>query len=143
MSTDLKQKTEAELAQLAAELGLELNTARMSKKALIEAIAAKQAESEPEAESETEAPAPEEPVAAEPPKPKKYRIIIHNQEGPENTPFVKVGVNGRVWQINREEPVVIPEEVKHALDNAVVNYIDATGAERRVQRFPVSILGLV
>lgn len=73
---------------------------------------------------------------------KKYKITIHNQEGPGGKDDVVVGVNGRVWQIQREQEVVVPEMVYDVLKNAVekLYYMDARDNLVRATstRFPIS-----
>lgn len=135
--SDLKRKSESQLKVLAGEMGLDLDVESMNKTQLIEAI---EAASVPVEEPVEEAPAEEAPA----PKAKKYRIIIANQDGVENTPFVKVGVNGRVWQINREQEAVVPEEVMEVLRNAVVEMPPLPDQPpRTVRRFPVTVLEVI
>ena len=48
----------------------------------------------------------------------KVRIVIDQVKGMSN--YEVVGVNGKVYQIKRGEPVWVPEAVAHVLDNAVM-----------------------
>lgn len=141
----LSKLTESALAKLAKE-EFGLDTGNDSKAGMVQAILAAQAEAEqddalpgvaaPEAESAPEIPAP----------PKRFKIIVHNQEGVENTPFVKVGVNGTMYQIKREVEVEVPEPVVSVLKEAVIDKYepgpDGSGtALVKVRRFPFTVLG--
>ena len=48
----------------------------------------------------------------------KVRIVIDQVKGMSN--YEVVGVNGKIYQIKRGEPVWVPEAVAHVLDNAVM-----------------------
>jgi hypothetical protein len=73
---------------------------------------------------------------------KKYRITIHNQEGPGGKDDVPVGVNGDVWQIKREHEVEVPEMVFDVLKNAVEDRYHMDASDNIVRssstRFPIS-----
>lgn len=154
---ELNRKTETELATIAADMGLTLNADTMSKVAMVSQILTQQellAGLEPVDAGEPADEFEDEPTEVLAPttgrtraKAKKYRIVVHNQEGPDNTPFITVGVNGTVWQINRDAEVVVPEEVKHVLENAVVTRFepgpDNTLVAKDARRFPFSVLGEV
>lgn len=71
---------------------------------------------------------------------KKYRLTIHEQEGPNGRDAVKVSVNGYASVIKRNEEVIVPERVINVLKNAVKTEYepndDGKGVvERRVRRF--------
>lgn len=163
----LTSMTEAKLAELATDMGLELNTAEMPKKTVVAEIlkaqeedalsaspepqiedeAEDEVEDDEEEEEEEEAPKPKAAKAKKPEQARKYKIIIHNQDGVNNTPFVKVGVNGKIYTIPREKEVVIPYDVKHVLDSATETHYetevsgrDKRSVERQVRRFPMSVL---
>jgi len=75
--------------------------------------------------------------------PKRVKVRIHNQEGVVGgTADVFVGVNGRGYQIKREEDVELPVEVLHALDNAVMTVVergdDGNEIQREIKRFAYS-----
>lgn len=85
-------------------------------------------------------------ASPEKPKAKKFRIIIHNQEGVDNTPFVPVSINGYVYTIPRETEVAVPEDVVSVLEQAeqTLPELDATGrmvGVKTVKRFPFSVRG--
>jgi len=80
---------------------------------------------------------------------KKVRVIMHNQEGSDGNQPVFVAVNGMGYSIPREVPVIIPEPVLKALEDAVeTKYFreEKDGQffgpiqERHVRRFPFSVL---
>lgn len=54
-------------------------------------------------------------------KPRKWRITVHAQEGVEKSEFIKVQPNGVMYQIKRNAEAIVPDEVKHVLDNAVMS----------------------
>lgn len=144
----LTSLTEAKLEEALAAKGVEFESGALTKQELIDRLEAADAEPEPVLEPAPEPEPAEELEAAmreaydRVAKPKRYRVVIHNQEGVDNTPFVKVGVNGRMIQINREEPVVIDESYMEALRHAVVEMPAMPDAPARVtQRFPFSVLG--
>ena len=79
----------------------------------------------------------------------RARIIVHNQDGPDNTPFIKVGWNGNMFQIPREVESVVPMAVVNILNDASITAIEPTSggpngqveyAERAVRRHPFSII---
>ena len=76
----------------------------------------------------------------------RIKVRFHNQEGvPGGTDAIFVGVNGRGYQIQREQDVELPNEVIHAIDNAVITKTerDSEGNEvdREIHRFPYSRVG--
>lgn len=77
---------------------------------------------------------------------RRLRLIVHNQEGVENTPFVKVGVNGVMYQLPREKELEVPEAVVNVLRDAVIDKFepgaDGSGTQlTKVRRFPFTVLG--
>ena len=142
---ELNAKKTTELAVIAEELGIQLVAENTTKPTYIKEILQAQeedaaltiaAETEPEPELEPEIKAPK----AE----KKFRISVSNQDGVENTPFVKVCVNGTMYAIPRETEVVVPESVIEVLNNAVTTRFIQEGRDvvaRSAKRFPFSILG--
>lgn len=85
-------------------------------------------------------------VPKAPPKPKMFKIIIHNQEGPDASKFVKVQPNGIMYAIPREKEVVVPEIVVNVLNDAVVTrmeYENGALVERPARRHPFTVLGEV
>lgn len=146
--SELNKMNEAALAELAERLGLEVNPGTATKKFLIESIETKLAEQsrvEEEDNEENEELVLEEGVTPQPKKPaapKRYKIMIHAQES-DPSPFIKVSINGKMYQIYRDQEVVVPEEVKHVLDNAVMTVFQRVGnvmEERNVRRYPFSVL---
>lgn len=63
------------------------------------------------------------------PRQGRIRVIFPNGEGPDGTGFVKITVNGYRYRCRREEPVDLPPEALHVIDNAVVEeiYRDESG----------------
>jgi hypothetical protein len=74
------------------------------------------------------------------------RILIHKTAGDQGSNSVQVGVNGKLWLIQRGEEVEVPVSVERALHDAVsydVGYDPATHSNpvSRVQAYPYSIVG--
>lgn len=142
---ELAKKTAVELSKIATDLGLDLSPEGSSKAEYVTAILAIQEEDaaldEPvvvEGEAVVEAEIPEDS------KQKKFKLIVHNQEGVDATPFVKVQVNGTMYTIPREQEVVVPEEVIDVLNNAIITRLVLEGrdwVERAARRFPFTVLG--
>lgn len=137
----LSKLTESALAKLAKE-EFGLDTGNDSKASMVKAVLAAQAEAEQDVAVPAADPGPPEPPAP----PKRFKIIVHNQEGVENTAFVKVGVNGTMYQIKREVEVEVPEPVVNVLKEAVIDKYepgpDGSGtALVKVRRFPFTVLG--
>jgi len=82
---------------------------------------------------------------------RKVRIKIHKSDGPDGNNDVKVGLNGRAYQIKRDAQVDIPEPVFNAcIKGAVFTVYEpvtnpATGqieiSERDVDRFAYTLYG--
>lgn len=150
---ELKDKSEPELAAIADELGLQLNAESTGKNTFIMEIL--QAQEEDALAHAAEPPeVPEVPAGVIIPggsnasllktKEKRIRIIVSNQEGVEQTPFVKVQVNGEMFAIPREIEVPVPDYVVEVLNNAVVTRLVQAGGEwveQKAKRFPFTILG--
>lgn len=138
--SQLDKKSDAELAQIATDLGLDLSPESTSKAVYVASILQIQAE---DARLNADASVVEEPAAVEAPQ-KKLRILVHNQEGVEATPFVKVQVNGTMYTLPREQEVTVPAEVVEVLNNAVVTRFVQEGrdlVEKPARRFPYTVLG--
>ena len=143
---ELSSKTEKELAAIAEDLGLVLNAESTGKNGYILEIIQAQEE-----DTETSIPTPVAKLPTDdasdlPPAVKKFRIVMANQEGPEETRFVKVQVNQEMFAIPREVEVVVPDYVIEVLNNAIVTRLVQEGSdfvERKAKRFPFSILGEV
>ena len=147
LSTELKIKSETELAEIAEELGLQLNATKTNKNDYIFAILDVQ---ESDAAIAAELLAQEaiveevEEVEETPKAAKRIRIIVANQEGPEQTAFVKVQVNGEMFAIPREVEVSVPSYVVEVLEHAIVTRYTQVGdemIEQKARRFPFQILG--
>lgn len=137
--SQLEKKSDAELAQIATDLGLDLSPESTTKAVYVASILQIQAE-----DAKLDAPAQEAAIVAEEAPQKKYRIIVHNQEGVEATPFVKVQVNGTMYTLPREVEVTVPAEVVEVLNNAVVTRFVQEGrnlVEKPARRFPYTVLG--
>ena len=80
-------------------------------------------------------------------KEKKFRVIINSQEGFEGKDDLKLGVNGRVFQVKRGFEVDLPESYLAVLKDAKYTIItkDDNGNEdiREVPRFSYNILGQI
>ena len=146
---ELKSKSDAELSVIAEELGLQLNAENTTKNDFITEII--QALEEDKAVALADAiddilPVVEEPKVVKANIIRKFRLILSNQEGVENTKFVKVQVNGEMFAIPRETEVVVPESVVGVLNNAVATYFRQEGdalVPFKARRFPFQILGEV
>lgn len=143
---ELQGKTEKDLAVIAEDLGLVLNAESTGKNGyILEIIQAQEEDHKDEVEVPVAKLATED-ASDLPAKVKKFRIIVANQEGPEETRFIKVQVNQEMFAIPRETEVVVPEYVVEVLNNAIVTrFVMENGdyVERRAKRFPFSILGEV
>ena len=137
---DLGMKSEAELLAMAEAQGLDVSS-DPDKAELIDMLVV--TKSAPKARAKTSA------KAATPAEtgPKRYRIIVNNQDGVDASPFITVQVNGRTWQIKRDHEVTVPEEVLGVLRNAVYTKYEPSAIQgglqepKDVNRFPVTILG--
>lgn len=146
----LSKLTDAELRKIAESHGITWE-ASQSKKEIIELITAAELAAAPapdEVPESQETTLIDENSAPLQTREKKFRIIVHNQDGVDSSPFIKVGVNDVVYQIAREREVVVPEAVKHVLENAVITrYEDAPDGRSKVEvqarRFPFTVLGEV
>lgn len=147
---DLNKKPETELAAIAEELGLSINLEAQSKNQIIDDILKAQEEdadfAEEEQLSEAEPIVKTEERRGRPRKDvqKKFRLTISNQDGVDQTDFVKVQVNGYMYTIPREVEVEVPEEVIEVLNNAVVTRYVQEGdvmVPRKARRFPFTVLG--
>lgn len=73
----------------------------------------------------------------------KRIITIHPSGDDAGEEAVPVGVNGVVYQIPRGEPFEVPEEVVHALQNAVVTTYKTDGngkaKETSMPRYAISV----
>jgi hypothetical protein len=142
--SQLSAKTEKQLREiLLKEFPLVVVGDMATKQELIDSILDQQPMADSPSVEETPADPNAEFVL---PTEKRWRLTVHGQEGVENTPFIKVQVNGRVVQINRNVEVEVPDWVKTALEDAiatisrqdpdtgVMTYMD-------VRRFPFTIHG--
>jgi len=135
---ELKTLSETQLAAVAEDLGLQLVAENTSKSTFIAEIIEAQEDDAGVVVDELIA----EPVVVK--KPKKFRILVSNQEGVEQTEFVKVQVDGVMYTLPREVEVVVPEIVVEVLNNAVVTRYAQEGGlmvERKARRFPFQVLG--
>ena len=143
---ELNKKKDPELAAIAEELGLQFVPENTGKATYIKEILQAQEEDSATAVEILPEADPLLVVEEAPVKEKKFRISVANQEGVENTPFVKVGVNGQMYAIPRETEVIVPESVVEVLNNAVVTRFVQNGrdlVEQKARRFPFSVLGEV
>lgn len=139
---ELDKKTESKLVDLAkAEFGIDA-APNMTKADIVAAILqAQEDDAAPAGFEEAELEAEEAPRAPA----KKYRLIVHNQEGVDSSPFLKVGINGNHYQITREKEVVVPESVIAVLKDAVIEKFEPVAGGgvdiTQVRRIPFSVLG--
>lgn len=142
---ELKNLSEDQLAEVAGDLGLQLNADNTSKATFINEIIEAQEDDDAAGVAiigELVDEPIDEPVVVK--KVKKFRIIVSNQEGVEQTEFVKVQVDGVMYTLPREIEVVVPEIVVEVLNNAVVTRYTQEGdkmVERKARRFPFQVLG--
>lgn len=72
---------------------------------------------------------------------RRTRVVVHNQEGvPGGMDDVFVAVNGRAYQIKREQEVDLPASVLNVLDNAVTDVMNQDGSTRPAKRFNYSVI---
>jgi len=138
---ELKTLSETQLAAVAEDLGLQLVAENTSKSTFIAEIIEAQEDDAPEV-------AVEKPIddSVVEKKPKRFRVLVSNQEGVEQTEFVKVQVDGKMYTLPREVEVIVPEIVIEVLNNAVVTRYTQEGdkmVERKARRFPFQVLGEV
>lgn len=142
--TQLNSASESDLVKIAEEFGLVVNRDTTPKVQIIDAIlTAQKAEAKEEVVIEA-APAVKEPVPQS--EQKKFRIILHNQDGVDASKFVKVQVNGIMYAIPREVEVEVPEIVVGALNDAIITRMDYENGklvEKPGRRFPYTVLGEV
>jgi hypothetical protein len=148
---ELNKMSEKDLAILADEKGLSLNSENTPKKVFVDEILLAQEQDEALKPTEVEVVTadPDEVeveviLAEKPVVEKRFKIVVANQEGVEATPFIKVVVNGNMYIIPREVEVVVPESVIEVLNNAIVTRFTQEGRElvaRSAKRFPFSIMG--
>ena len=139
LSSDLNSKTEKDLQKILTELDVEFDENKATKSDLIFSILDAQAIQHTELMEEIET----APIA-KPAKAKRFQIILSNQEGVEQTPFVKVQVNGEMFAIPREVEVSVPNYVIEVLEHAIVTRYAQVGdemIEQKSRRFPFQILG--
>lgn len=143
---ELNKKKDPELAAIAEELGLLLVPENTGKATYIKEILQAQEEDAAVAVEIIPDVDPLLVVEEAPVKEKRFRISVSNQEGVENTAFVKVGVNGQMYTIPRETEVIVPASVVEVLNNAIVTRFIQEGrnlVEQKARRFPFSVLGEV
>jgi hypothetical protein len=113
------------LIEYADQLGI-LDPEDMERQDLIEAIKAKEAESDNVAVEKSKA------------KSDMVDIFIYNQEGPNGQDAVFVSVLAKPWLIPREQWVTVPRAVYNVLENAKethAEYINGEWHEREVKRY--------
>ena len=153
---ELLEYSNEDLVKLARELGLDLDFESMSKTDAVDEIYAAlpdeaaeevvlEIKDTPKKTTRTRSKVQTEPAVVAK-GPKKYRLIIHNQEGVDNTPFVKVqdGNAGVMYTIPRDVEVVVPEVVINILKDAVTTRYEPSGDTmimRSAPRFPFTVLG--
>ena len=140
---DLAKKTESELLSLATASDIDV-PAGADKDEIIDLVLAVDASSHAEDVIIASDPAKVKAKTSVPSGPKKYRVIVHNQDGVDSSKFISVQVNGYLNTIPREVEVVLSEEYVHVLENAVVDrhmYEDGRLVIKPARRFPFTVLG--
>ena len=94
-------------------------------------------------ESQNVAPEQPETTAKAPQSAKKYKLVIHEQDGVGGLDDVPVSINGYAYNIKRNHEVVVPETVISVLKDAVMTLFERdekTGEirERTIKRFAFS-----
>jgi hypothetical protein len=144
MAQDLLKMSEKQLAELVKKHKADVDVATATKMEVIQALEKVMPVEVVAEEEEIEVPAPKATKAEAPKAPAKVRIIVHNQDGVENTPFVKVCANGNMYALPRETECVVPQIVINVLRDAVVTRDEFVGEnviQRNAPRFPFTILG--
>lgn len=145
---ELSSMAEAELATVAHSLNLKFNPDAVTASSLIDLILGK-TEAAPKKRRSRSSVKPAKVTdltKGEKTNEKKFRIIVHNQEGVESSPFVKVQPQGRMYAIPREKEVIVPEIVVKVLEDAVLTRYVPTGDGTAMtpisqRRFPFTVLG--
>ena len=74
----------------------------------------------------------------------RVKVRFHNQEGViGGTDDIVAGVNGKMYQIQREQDVSLPRFVLETIKNAAITTfekIDGKDVQRDIQRFPYSLV---
>lgn len=146
--SELKRKSADELDAISSDLSVGLTSSSTSKADLIKGILAAQEDLSRPAElaivdtEGSDSSDADDPTATN----VRYRIILHNQEGPDASKFVKVQPNGVMYTIPRDVEVEVPEIVLNVLTDAVTTVTsleDGKMVDRQVRRFPFTNLGKV
>jgi len=139
----LTEKTQAELVEIAVDLGLELDPSE-DKDLLIGAIQDAQGKkAKRTTRKRTTTKKAEEPKASDPEE--RVNVIFHETAGPDGDQAVKLGLNGEVMVAKRGEVVKIKRKyLDGVVKNAVITEFirdENTGAvkSRNVPRFPYSL----
>lgn len=82
------------------------------------------------------------------PERKMVKVIFHSKDE-QDIPYVFIGLNGKAFYLPREKEIEVPRILLRVLDDAIeTKFIPRTTGdgkivydERRVQRFPYSVLG--
>ncbi|WP_019558483.1 SAP domain-containing protein [Thioalkalivibrio sp. ALE12] len=135
---DLNTMTVAQLREFAADRGITLKSNGSKDEVIATILAAGDDEPEPMSDAE------QEMRAAKAAPGERVEIMVHAGGGPEGQDPVKVGLNGKMFLINRDQWVKVPKGVLGILDNAKQTVMeeagtDADGAikyrERTVRRY--------
>ncbi len=80
-------------------------------------------------------------------KQKKYRVVIHPQEGIMGKDDVVLGINGNHLQVKRGYEVILPESYLNVLKDSKITHIgkndDGTEDIREILRFSFEVRGEV
>ncbi|MFW5910505.1 MAG: hypothetical protein ACOCUJ_01535 [Thiohalospira sp.] len=149
--SELEEKTRDDLVQLAEDHGMTVK-ARATKAELVAMLTGEDASDEADASKEPaeEEPAEEESLsdaekAAESRGRERVTIRIHSGDDDSD---VKVGVNGKMYQIKRDTEVEVPRAVLNVLERAVETRMEPAGQnedgsvhwrDRKARRFAFDI----
>jgi hypothetical protein len=151
---ELVNLSETELSAIAGELGFDFPVDTSTKAEMITSILSTQADEVVAAV----APAPKkrapvkktaDPVVEAKPvakKERRFKILVHNQDGVDASKFVKVQANGIMYAIPRETEVEVPEIVMNILNDSVIDRLDYENGKlttKSGRRFPYTVLGEV
>jgi hypothetical protein len=151
---ELINLSEGELAAIAGELGFDYNPDSSTKAEMIASILAEQGEEvvvavAPAPKKRAPAKKAADPVVEGKPtaaKERRFKILVHNQDGVDASKFVKVQANGIMYAIPRETEVEVPEIVMNILNDSVIDRLYYENGElitKSGRRFPYTVLGEV
>jgi hypothetical protein len=144
---DLEQMTRDQLMELAQErFGVQLDS-RAKKEDMVEnTLALQDQHISQESDGAEEAPSRGEQNVET--RAERVEVTLHSDEAPGGDQAHPVGVNGKVWTIPRDKPVLVPREVAEVLENAKQGVVERDPSapngevryrERQTGRFALTI----